>query len=241
MGNMNGDNESSSLGSRNNARPPMPGSQSSPYDERNLQPHRPPTKSSTDLGPLAMIPEFQDNESENHSSYNKKKSFGKLSIERRFKEDGHTEYSGSPKDNRSFQHSYAGDGPPKYYGRKKSPVQMRIQAEHLGIDIPGRKLDNCDPSDCNNDNSPEIQAIKRQFHKTGHGQNPDMSNRQRDQDPMVNRPQLPSEQQIIGNPRLDHLMQDAVRRNSSDDIHYSHLSDVAQMFKDSQNLNEYSQ
>jgi hypothetical protein len=241
MGNMNGDNESSSLGSPNNARPPMPGSQRSPHDERNLQSHRPPTKSSTDLGPLPMIPEFQENESENHSSCNKKKSFGKLSIEKRFKEDGHTEYSGSPKENRSFQHSYAGDGRPKSNGRKKSPLQMRSQAENLGIKIPGRKLDNSGLSDRSYDNSPEIQAIERQFLKTWHGQNPGMSNHQRDQDPMVNRPQLPSQQQIIENPRLDSLMQDAVRRNSSDNTHYSHLSGVAQMFKESQNLNEYSQ
>jgi hypothetical protein len=241
MGNMNGDNESSSLGSPNNARPPMPGSQRSPHDERNLQSHRPPTKSSTDLGPLPMIPEFQENESENHSSCNKKKSFGKLSIEKRFKEDGHTEYSGSPKENRSFQHSYPGDGRPKSIGRKKSPVQMRSQAEHLGIKIPGCKLDNSGPSDRSYDNSPEIQAIKRKFLKTWHEQNPGMSNHQRDQDPMVNRPQLPSQQQIIENPRLDSLMQDAVRRNSSDNTHYSHLSGVAQMFKESQNLNEYSQ
>jgi hypothetical protein len=241
MGKMNGDNENSSLGSPNNARPPMPGSQRSPHDEKYLQPHRPPTKSSTDIGPLAMIPEFQENESENYSSCNKKKSFGKLSIEKRFKEDGHTEYSGSPIENRSFQHSYAGDGRPKSYGRKKSPVQLRSQAEHSGIEIPGRKLDNCGLSERSYDNSPEIQAIKRQFHKTGPGQNPGLSNHQKNEDPMMSRPQLSSQQQIIENPRLDHLMQDAVRRNSSGNTHYSHLSGVVQMFKESQNPNEYSQ
>ena len=186
MGNMNGDNESSSKGSKNYARPPMPVSQKIHDDERNMQARPTPGRSSADLGPLHSIPEFQENDSENYSSYNRNKSLGKLGIQKRFKEDGRTESmgSGSLDDKHCFQHGHAGDGRSKFHAKKKEPVLMRSQMEQLGVDIPGRKLDDNGGSDRSNGDSPEIQGIKRQFHATGHVQNPGMSKHQRQQGSM---------------------------------------------------------